>query len=130
MVRAQGIDADAMRLIGLAVANALVAFSGGLVAQYQGFADVGMGLGMIVAGLAAVIIGETLVRPRGVGATLIAVAAGSVVYRFVIAAALYIGLGPTDMRLVTSLIVIVALSVPRFRAMVTPRPLVVQTART
>ncbi len=130
MVRAQGIDADAMRLIGLALANALVAFSGGLVAQFQGFADVGMGLGMIVAGLAAVIIGETLVRPRGGGTTLIAVVAGSVVYRGVIAAALFIGLGPTDMRLVTSLIVIVALAVPRLRALVTPRPLAVQAART
>ena len=130
MVRAQGIDADAMRLIGLALANALAAFSGGLVAQYQGFADVGMGLGMIVAGLAAVIIGETLIRPRGVGTTLIAVVVGSIVYRGVIAAALFIGLGPTDMRLVTSLIVIVALAVPRLRALVTPRPLAVQAART
>lgn len=129
MVRAQGIDADAMRLIGLALANALVAFSGGLVAQFQGFADVGMGLGMIVAGLAAVIIGETLLRPRGVATTLIAVMAGSVVYRGVIAAALFIGLGPTDMRLVTSLIVIVALAVPRLRALVTPRPLAMQAAR-
>jgi putative ABC transport system permease protein len=123
MVRAQGIDADAMRLTGLALANALVAFSGGLVAQFQGFADVGMGLGMIVAGLAAVIIGETLVRPRGVGMTLVAVAAGSVAYRGVIAAALFIGLGPTDMRLVTSLIVIVALAVPRLRALMMPRSL-------
>ena len=130
MVRAQGIDADAMRLIGLALANALVAFSGGLVAQYQGFADVGMGLGMIVAGLAAVIIGETVVRPRGVGSTLIAVVAGSVAYRVVIAAALFIGLGPTDMRLVTSLIVVVALAVPSLRSLVTLRPLVLQTART
>src|SRR5262249_56551273 len=78
MVRAQGIDADQMRLIGLALANALVALSGGLVAQFQGFADVGMGLGMIVAGLAAVIIGETVMRPRGVGTTLIAVALGSI----------------------------------------------------
>ncbi|HZO27301.1 MAG TPA: ABC transporter permease [Chloroflexota bacterium] len=130
MVRAQGIDADAMRLIGLALANALVAFSGGLVAQYQGFADVGMGLGMIVAGLAAVIIGETLIRPRGVGMTLLAVAAGSVIYRGVIAGALFIGLGPTDMRLVTSLIVIVALAVPRLRALVMPRPLAIQAART
>src|SRR5215212_9732016 len=82
MVRAQGIDADTMRLIGLALANALTAFSGGLVAQFQGFADVGMGLGMIVAGLAAVIIGETVVRPRGVGTTILAVAVGAVVYRF------------------------------------------------
>lgn len=130
MVRAQGIDADLMRLVGLALANALVAFSGGLVAQFQGFADVGMGLGMIVAGLASVIIGETLVRSHGILTTLIAVAAGSVVYRGVIAAALFIGLGPTDMRLVTSLIVIVALAVPRLRAIVAPRPFALQPVRT
>lgn len=123
MVRAQGIDADLMRLFGLALANGLVAFSGGLVAQFQGFADVGMGLGMIVAGLAAVIIGETLIRPRGIGMALLAVAAGSVIYRAVIAGALWIGLGPTDMRLVTSLIVIVALAVPQLRSLVMPRPL-------
>jgi putative tryptophan/tyrosine transport system permease protein len=129
MVRAQGIDADLMRMAGLALSNGLVGLSGGLVAQYQGFADVGMGLGMIVAGLAAVIIGETLVRPRGVGTALVAVAAGSVLYRAVIAAALFIGLGPTDMRLVTSLIVIAALAVPRLRALVVPRPLTVQAAR-
>jgi putative ABC transport system permease protein len=129
MVRAQGIDADAMRLIGLALANALVAFSGGLVAQYQGFADVGMGLGMIVAGLASVIIGETLIRPRGVGTALVAVLAGAVVYRGVIAASLRFGLGPTDMRLVTSLIVIAALAVPRFRALVAPRPFGARVAR-
>jgi putative ABC transport system permease protein len=129
MVRAQGIDADLMRLIGLALANALTAFSGGLVAQFQGFADVGMGLGMIVAGLAAVIIGETIVRPRGVLTTLIAVTLGSIVYRGVIAAALFIGLGPSDMRLVTSLIVIVALAVPQLRALVMPRPLAVGAAR-
>ena len=129
MVRAQGIDPNLMRLVGLALANGLVALAGGLVAQFQGFADVGMGLGMIVAGLAAVIIGETLLRPRTVLMTLVAVAAGSVIYRGVIAAALFVGLGPTDMRLVTSLIVIVALAVPQLRAMVVPRPLVVQASR-
>lgn len=133
MVRAQGIDANAMRLVGLALANALVAVSGGLVAQFQGFADVGMGLGMIVAGLAAVIIGETVVRPRGVGTTLAAVVVGSILYRAVIAAALALGseygLRTTDMRLVTSLIVVLALAVPRFRALVAPRPLVFQVAR-
>jgi putative tryptophan/tyrosine transport system permease protein len=129
MVRAQGVDADLMRLIGLALANGLVALSGGLVAQFQGFSDVGMGLGMIVAGLAAVIIGETLLRPRGIGSALFAVAAGSVIYRAVIAGALFIGLGPTDMRLVTSLIVIVALAVPRLRALVKPRPLMTSVAR-
>ena len=115
MVRAQGVDADQMRLLGLALSNGIVGLSGALVAQYQAFADVGMGLGIIVAGLASVIIGETLLRPRGVLATIAAVAVGAVVYRLVIAAALFAGLGPTDMRLVTSLIVIVALAVPQFR---------------
>ncbi|MGE3272303.1 MAG: ABC transporter permease [Chloroflexota bacterium] len=129
MVRAQGIDADLMRLIGLALANALVAVSGGLVAQFQGYADVGMGLGMIVAGLAAVIIGETVLRPRGIGTALLAVVGGSVLYRGVIAGALFIGLGPTDMRLVTSLIVIVALAVPQLRTMVMPRALAAGSAR-
>ncbi|MGE3913468.1 MAG: ABC transporter permease [Chloroflexota bacterium] len=129
MVRAQGIDADLMRLIGLALANALVAVSGGLVAQFQGYADVGMGLGMIVAGLAAVILGETVLRPRGIGTALLAVVGGSVLYRGVIAGALFIGLGPTDMRLVTSLIVIVALAVPQLRTMVMPRALAAGSAR-
>jgi len=129
MVRAQGIDADRMRLVGLGLANALAATSGALVAQYQSFADVQMGLGMIVAGLAAVIIGETLLRPRGVGMTILAVVVGSVLYRGVIAAALFIGLGPTDMRLVTSLIVILALAVPRLRQAIMPRPVQLGAAR-
>ncbi len=129
MVRAQGIDADRMRLIGLGLANALAGLSGALVAQFQGFADVGMGLGMIVAGLASVIIGETLLRPRSVPTTIVAVVLGSVIYREVIAAALFVGLGPTDMRLVTSLIVILALAVPSLRRAVMPRAIQLGTAR-
>ena len=129
MVRAQGIDADRMRLIGLGLANALAGLSGALVAQFQGFADVQMGLGMIVAGLAAVIIGETLLRPRTVAMTIVAVVLGSILYRVVIAAALFIGLGPTDMRLVTSVIVVLALAVPRLRRSVVPRAMQVGTAR-
>ena len=129
MVRAQGVDADRMRLLGLALANGLVALSGAIVAQYQAFADVGMGLGLIVAGLASVIIGETLVRPNGVLATIGAVVVGSIVYRLVIAAALFAGLGPTDMRLVTSLIVIAALAVPQVRAAVGLRVFQVGAAR-
>jgi len=129
MVRAQGIDADRMRLLGLALANGLAAISGALVAQYQGFADVGMGLGLIVAGLAAVIIGETLLRPTGVVMTIVAAVLGSVVYRAVIAAALFVGLGPTDMRLVTSLIVVLALAIPALRRTVLPRGLQLGTAR-
>src|SRR5215210_2135510 len=115
MVRAMGISPATMKLLGLTLANGLVGLSGALVAQYQGFSDVGIGLGMIVAGLASVIIGETLLRPRGVLATIGSVALGSIVYRLVIAAALFIGLGPTDMKLVTSVIVILALTLPQVR---------------
>jgi putative tryptophan/tyrosine transport system permease protein len=114
-VLAMGVNPSTMKLLGLALANALVGLSGSLVSQYQGFSDVGIGLGMIVAGLASVIIGETLVRPGGVFSTILSVALGSVFYRLVIAAALFIGLGPTDMRLVTSLIVVVALGLPQVR---------------
>ena len=100
------------------------------MAQYQGFADVGMGLGMIVAGLASVIIGETLIQPRGVGMPCWPSSSGSVIYRGVIAGALFIGLGPTDMRLVTSLIVIVAIGGAAPAGAVMPRPLAIQAART
>jgi putative ABC transport system permease protein len=116
MARAMGIDPAAMKVLGLALANALVGLSGALVAQYQGFADVGIGLGTIIAGLASVIIGETLLRPRGVAACIVSVLCGSVAYRLVIALALFVGLGPTDLKLVTALIVIVALGLPQLRA--------------
>jgi putative tryptophan/tyrosine transport system permease protein len=113
MVRALGADPARLKLFGLALANGLVGLSGALVAQYQGFADVGLGLGTIVTGLASVIIGETLARPGSVGLALLAVVLGSVCYRLVIAAALLIGLGPSDMRLVTAAIVVAALGLPR-----------------
>lgn len=129
MIRAQGVDADQMRMLGLALSNGIAALSGALVAQYQAFADIGMGLGMIVAGLASVIIGETLLRPRGVLATIGAVIVGSVVYRAVIAAALFVGLGPTDMRLVTSVIVVLALAVPQLRGAIGGRGLTMGASR-
>lgn len=115
MVRAMGVNPATMKLLGLALANALVGLSGALVSQYQGFSDVGIGLGMIVAGLASVIIGETLVRPRRVWTTILSIVLGSVFYRLVIAAAIFIGLGPSDMKLVTSVLVIAALGLPQVR---------------
>lgn len=119
MIRALGTNTDAMKLLGLGLANGIVAVSGAMVAQYQGFADVGLGIGMIVAGLASVIVGETLFRPRSVAVAVVAVAIGVVLYRLFIAAALFIGLGPTDMRLVTSVIVVVALLLPQVRGRLT-----------
>jgi putative ABC transport system permease protein len=97
------------------LANGLVALSAALVSQYQGFADVGIGLGMIVAGLASVIIGETVFRPRSVGWTVAAVVVGVVVFRVVIALALFVGLGPNDLRGVQAVIVLLALALPNVR---------------
>jgi len=112
MIRSFGVNTDRTTIIGLALSNALVAASGALIAQYQGFADVGMGIGMIVIGLASVIVGEVLFGSTTIFRATLAVVAGSVVYRLVIALALQAGLNPSDMKLITALIVIIALTVP------------------
>ena len=113
MVSAQGVDRRGMVELGLALANGLVAFSGALIAQYQGFADVGMGVGTLVAGMAAVILGETL-KPRRwrLGATIAMVAVGAVVFRGLIALALRIGLNPIDLKLATAAFVLATLALP------------------
>ncbi|MFY0545278.1 ABC transporter permease [Brevibacillus sp. H7] len=112
MIRSFGANTDTTTIIGLALSNALVAGSGALIAQYQGFADVGMGIGMIVIGLASVIVGEVLFGSSSIFRATIAVILGSIVYRLVIALALQAGLNPSDMKLITALIVIIALTVP------------------
>jgi putative ABC transport system permease protein len=112
MVRGAGIDTDKTTILGVSIANGLVALSGGVVAQAQGFVDVNMGIGMIIMGLAAVIIGEALFRPRGVARLLIAVIGGAFVYRLVISVALRMGMRPGDLKLITAVIVIVALAIP------------------
>lgn len=110
MVRAYGISSDNMKLLGLAVSNGLVGLAGGMLAQYQGYSDVGMGTGMVVIGLASVIIGEVLFGTRSLMQRLIAVALGAVVYRMVIGVALYLGMPPTDLKLVSAVIVTIALA--------------------
>ena len=112
MVRGAGVDTDKTIILGVATGNGLVALSGGVVAQAQGFVDVNMGIGMIVMGLAAVIIGEALFRPKGVARILLAVLGGTFVYRLVISAALRMGMRPGDLKLITAVIVIIALAVP------------------
>ncbi len=115
MITALGVDTRSMKLVGLGLANGLVALAGALIAQYQGFADVGMGIGSLVVGIAAVIIGETLLGRRSLAWTLGGVALGSIVYRLVIALALRVGMNPLDLKLVTALFVLVALAIPRLR---------------
>ena len=116
MIIAQGVDRRRMIELGLALANGLVALSGALIAQYQGFADVAMGVGTLVAGMAAVILGETLrVRGRSLLVTIVMVAAGALVFRLLVALALRVGLNPIDLKLMTAVFVLGALALPRLR---------------
>ncbi len=116
MITAQGVDKRRMIELGLALANGLVAFSGALIAQQQGFADVSMGVGTLVAGMAAVIMGETLLfNRRGLGVTIAMVAGGSILFRGMVALALRMGLNPIDLKLVTAAFVLAALALPKLR---------------
>lgn len=116
MVRALGGSTDQMKIIGLALGNSLVALSGALVAQSQGYGDVGMGTGTIVIGLASIIIGEVIFGAKGSFAyRLVSVVLGSVVYRVIIAMVLRLGLKSTDLKLLTAVIVALALSIPVLR---------------
>jgi len=112
MVRSFGVNTDRTIVTGVSLSNGLVAMAGAFVAQYQGFADLQMGIGMIVIGLASVIIGEVIFGVRSIWRTTLAVILGAVVYRIVIALSIRYGLEASDMKLMTALIVTVALIVP------------------
>lgn len=116
MIRAQGVDTDVTIILGLLLSNGLVAVSGALVAQSNGFSDVGMGTGTIVIGLASVIIGEVLFGTRSFWNCLVSVVLGSIVYRIVIALVLALGMPPNDLKLFTSVLVALALSMPLIKA--------------
>ena len=125
MIRAQGVNTDSMIVFGLLLSNGFVAVSGALIAQSQGFADIGMGVGTIVIGLASVIIGEVLFASSSVVRklfgnssfvlSLVAVVFGSIIYRIVIATVLYLGMPPNDLKLFTAILVALALSLPTWQ---------------
>lgn len=120
MITSQGVNTDLILVFGIGLSNALVALSGSLLCQSQGAADVNMGVGTIVAGLASVIVGETIFGDRSIGRAIIAALLGSVIYRLAIALALSVRLGsfsitPSDLNLITALLVIVALTLPKVR---------------
>jgi putative ABC transport system permease protein len=112
MMRALGVNVDNMIVLGLALSNALVALAGALLTQYQGFADAQMGIGMIVWGLASIIIGEALVGVRKLGFIIAGAVMGSVLFRLLVAIALRAGLNPNDLKLVTAVFVFAALVLP------------------
>jgi len=125
MIRSLGKSTNMMVIIGLAISNGLASLSGAIYAQFQGFADINMGTGIIIAGLAAVILGETVFRPKTIAAASTAVIVGMILYRLVIAAALSIALplpgglivrvGPQDVKLATALLVVGVLAITHFR---------------
>jgi putative ABC transport system permease protein len=110
MVRAMSVNTSAMKITGLALANALTALSGFLLTQYQGFADINMGMGIVISGLGSVMIGEAVFKKwlkKSIAFNVAAVIAGSIIFRLIIAAALSSGLDPNYLRLVTALIVLI-----------------------
>ncbi len=115
MILSLGVDTDRTKMYGLALSNAFVALSGALVAQNHGFADIGMGVGILVTGAAAVLIGEAIFGDRGVLWWVVAAIVGAMIYRFLVALALRVGLDPVDLRLVTAALLLLALAVPRWR---------------
>ena len=118
MARSQGVNTGAMVLLGMAVSNALVGLAGALFAQTQGGSDISMGIGTIVIGLAAVIVGESILPSRRLIYATLAVVIGAIVYRFFIALALnsdFIGLKAQDLNLVTAVLVTIALIIPQIK---------------
>ncbi|HSN23988.1 MAG TPA: ABC transporter permease, partial [Methylomicrobium sp.] len=112
MIRALGGNVENYRIFGLALSNGLVGLAGALWAQYQNFADVQMGIGMVVWGLASVIIGEALTGAASVGIAIIGTIIGSVLFRQLVAIALSFGLNPNDLKLITAAFVFAALIMP------------------
>jgi putative ABC transport system permease protein len=112
MICALGVSVDVATIFGLVMSNAMIALCGALLAQYQGFADVQMGIGMVVLGIASVIIGEALVGSRAVGLLITGTVMGSVLFRLLVAVALRWGLSPNDLKLITAVFVFAALVMP------------------
>lgn len=118
MTRALGINSNAMKVTGLAIANALTALSGFLVTQFQGFADINMGIGIVIVGLGSVLIGDALVnwlKLRNIALILLMMLGGSVLFQLVLSIALSIGINPNLLKLVTAIFVLLIVSIPRLK---------------
>jgi len=115
MIRALGVNTDRMKVTGLAIANALTATSGYLITQFQGFADINMGIGIVIAGLASVIIAEAFInwfRITSIWISLVLVISGAVIFQFVLAVSLSLGVDPTMLKVVTAGFVLLIVGLP------------------
>lgn len=115
MIRAMGVNTDYMKVVGMGIANGLTGLSGSVVAQYQGFADINMGIGIVILGLGSVMIGETIMNLFKVNSLLLrllGVVLGCVIFRIIIAASLAFGADPNQLRLITAVIVLAFVALP------------------
>jgi putative tryptophan/tyrosine transport system permease protein len=112
MIRALGVNTKVMIITGIALSNGFIALSGAVLAQYQGFADVQMGIGMMVWGLASVIIGEAIINDTSIGFVITGAVTGSILFRILVAIALRWGLNPNDLKIITAIFVFIALILP------------------
>lgn len=120
MCRAQGINTDSTKIIGLAIANGLIALAGAMLCQYQGYSDVKMGVGSIVIGLASIIIGEAIfAKAKNFYLRLIGIVVGSIIYRVIVALVIFSGMPADDLKLMTAVVVVVALAFTNFRSDIT-----------
>lgn len=118
MSKAMGINTNKMKIIGLSIANALTALSGFLICQYQGFADINMGIGIVITGLGSVLIADSLIKLLSVSSLLmqlILVICGSIIFQFVLAIALSIGINPNLLKLITALFVLIIVGIPMLK---------------
>ncbi|GAA3323382.1 MULTISPECIES: ABC transporter permease [Paeniglutamicibacter] len=115
MIRSLGVNTDNQKILGLALSNGLVGLSGAIIAQFQGFADIGMGIGVILIGLASVIVGQAIFGQKFIWIAALAVVFGSVAYRLVIQLALNAGLEVNDMKLISAVLVVIALLLPQWK---------------
>lgn len=115
MVRASSINSDVMKIMGIALANAIVAFAGGIFTQYQNFADISGGIGMMVVGLASIIVGEAFFRKKSMVRSFFAVVLGAILYRFILTLALQVGIASNDLNLFSAVLVAFAISLPYLR---------------
>jgi putative ABC transport system permease protein len=129
MAKAMAIDVDRMIVLGLGLSNGLIALSGALFAQYSGFANIQMGIGALVAGLANLMVGEALLGRRPLGRWIAGAIVGAVVFRLLVAAAVRAGLNPDALKLVTALFVLAVLLLPQLGRRARPQPLMEEVPR-
>jgi putative ABC transport system permease protein len=121
MAKAVAIDVDLMVVLGLGLSNGLIAFAGALYSQFQGFADIQMGIGALVTGLANLMVGEALLGRRSIGRWIAGAVVGAVVFRLIVAAAIRAGLNPNALKLITALFVLAVLVLPHLALRLRPR---------